>query len=167
MRQSRDQEVRYDLQILADRIEFCWIHLQGIGSLENSLWGYDGQGLRVWLNALSIETPAEESNPNRLSEYVKESLNIPLDFYPLCEFNAERLRTGLLMRPLAVLMDKGIIIGTEHEAAARMNLSFVMFRQSTSVCTFDSAFFYPAEHSVVPPFPAPRPLALSRNWPHR
>src|ERR1700679_1065618 len=75
------------MQILADRIEFCWIHLQGIGSLENSLWGYDGQGLRVWLNALSIETPSEESNPNRLSEHVKESLNIPLDFYPLCKFD--------------------------------------------------------------------------------
>lgn len=114
-RKSRDQEVRYDLQILADRIEFCWIHLQGIGSLENSLWGYDGQGLRVWLNALSIEAPSEDSNPNRLSEYVKESLNIPLDFYPL-----------------SVLMDKGIIIGAEHEAATRMNLPFVMFRQSTS-----------------------------------
>jgi hypothetical protein len=41
----------------------------------------------VWLNALSIEAPSEESNPNRLSEYVKDSLNIPLDFYPLCEFH--------------------------------------------------------------------------------
>lgn len=71
------------MQILADRIEFCWIHLCGIGALENSLWGYDGQGIRVWLNALSIEssvTPADEASPN-----VKESVNIPLDFYPLCE----------------------------------------------------------------------------------
>jgi len=32
-------------------------------------------------------------------------------------------------------MDKGIIIGAEHEAAVRMNLPFVMFRQSTSVRT--------------------------------
>lgn len=31
-------------------------------------------------------------------------------------------------------MDKGIIIGAEHEAATRMNLSFVMFRHVTSVC---------------------------------
>ena len=91
VRKSRDQEVRYDLQILADRIEFCWIHLQGIGSLENSLWGYDGQGLRVWLNALSIEAPSEELNPHGLSAYVKETLNIPLDFYPLCESSPPRL----------------------------------------------------------------------------
>ena len=33
----------------------------------------------------------------------------------------------------AVLMDKGIIIGAEHEAATRANLPFVMFRHATSV----------------------------------
>jgi len=32
-------------------------------------------------------------------------------------------------------MDKGIIIGAEHEAATRSNLPFVMFRHSTSVGT--------------------------------
>jgi hypothetical protein len=30
-------------------------------------------------------------------------------------------------------MDKGIIIGVEHEAATRSNLPFVMFRRTTSV----------------------------------
>jgi RAB6A-GEF complex partner protein 1 len=69
------------MQIFADRIEFCWIHLRGIGALENSLWGYDGQGIRVWLNALAIET----TSSGHLSESVKESVNIPLQFYPLCE----------------------------------------------------------------------------------
>lgn len=81
--QSANQEVKYDMQIFADRIEFCWIHLRGIGALENSLWGYDGQGIRVWLNALAIESShseAAESSPS-----VKESVNIPLEFYPLCE----------------------------------------------------------------------------------
>lgn len=81
--QSREREVSYDLQILADRIEFCWIHLHGIGTLENSLWGYDGQGLRVWLNALAIEASPLEDSSTAL-ENVKESVNIPLDFYPLC-----------------------------------------------------------------------------------
>jgi len=112
-RKSGDQEVKYDMQIFADRIEFCWIHLRGIGALENSLWGYDGQGIRVWLNALAIEAPA--SIPSEVSPSVKESVNIPLDFYPL-----------------SVLMDKGIIIGAEHEAATRKNLPFVMFRHATS-----------------------------------
>ncbi|KAI0047802.1 RIC1-domain-containing protein [Auriscalpium vulgare] len=113
-RRSGDQEVRYDMQILANRIEFCWIHLHGIGSLENSLWGFDGQGMRVWLNALAIEAPPPEDSA-AVREDVKESVNIPLDFYPL-----------------SVLMDKGIIIGAEHEIATRTNLPFVAFRHATS-----------------------------------
>jgi len=72
------------MQIFADRIEFCWIHLRGIGALENSLWGYDGQGIRVWLNALAIEAPPPPSSDAPSS--VKESVNIPLEFYPLCEY---------------------------------------------------------------------------------
>ncbi|KAJ7169474.1 RIC1-domain-containing protein [Mycena filopes] len=111
-RKSGDQEVKYDMQIFADRIEFCWIHLRGINALENSLWAYDGQGIRVWLNALAIETPRAENEPQ---DTVKESVNIPLDFYPL-----------------SVLMDKGIIIGAEHEVATRSNLPFVIFRHATS-----------------------------------
>lgn len=71
------------MQILADRIEFCWIHLRGIGTLENSLWGYDGQSMRVWLNALAIESLPQIEDTER--EDIKESVNIPLDFYPLCE----------------------------------------------------------------------------------
>jgi hypothetical protein len=82
--------VNYDLQIFADRIEFCWTHLRGIGALENSLWAYDGQGMRVWLNALSIEGP--EMADSRANGHitpptsVQESVNIPLDFYPLCAY---------------------------------------------------------------------------------
>ncbi|KAI9066722.1 RIC1-domain-containing protein [Trametes sanguinea] len=117
-RKSEEGEVKYDMQILADRIEFCWIHLRGIGTLENSLWGYDGQGIRVWLNALAIESApsaADGEDSQTLTDNVKESVKIPLDFYPL-----------------SVLMDKGIIIGVEVEAAARTNLSFTMFRHVTS-----------------------------------
>jgi RAB6A-GEF complex partner protein 1 len=78
--QSANDEVKYDIQVFADRIEFCWIHLRGIGALENSLWAYDGDGMRVWLNALSMESPSDVSPEN-----VKESVKISLDFYPLCE----------------------------------------------------------------------------------
>lgn len=78
--QSANDEVKYDIQVFADRVEFCWIHLRGIGALENSLWAYDGDGMRVWLNALSMESPPDVSPEN-----VKESVKISLDFYPLCE----------------------------------------------------------------------------------
>ncbi|KAG8748047.1 hypothetical protein FRC10_009799 [Ceratobasidium sp. 414] len=112
-RKTASDEVRYDMQILANRIEFCWIHLEGIGTLENSLWGYDGRGIRLWLDALTLENPAEASSVDTLqvAESVQESVNIPLSFYPL-----------------SVLMDKGIIIGVEHEIATRGSLPFVMFR---------------------------------------
>ncbi|KAF8973675.1 RIC1-domain-containing protein [Flammula alnicola] len=112
-RKSASEEVKYDIQVLADRIEFCWIHLRGVGALENSLWAYDAQGMRVWLNALSIESP--QSHDATSAKDVKESVRIPLDFYPL-----------------SVLMDKGIIIGVEHETAIRSNLPFVMFRHAAS-----------------------------------
>ncbi|KAH0838539.1 RIC1-domain-containing protein [Lanmaoa asiatica] len=128
-RKSGNQEVKYDMQIFADRIEFCWIHLRGIGTLENSLWGYDGQGIRVWLNALAIESP---SSPDEAPQSVKESVNIPLDFYPLCKFFRLVFVHQCLRYFVAVLMDKGIIIGAEHESATRRNLPFVMFRHATS-----------------------------------
>ncbi|KAL1713253.1 RIC1-domain-containing protein [Schizophyllum commune] len=130
-RKSGDQEVKYDMQIFADRIEFCWTHLRGIGALENSLWGYDGTGMRVWLNALAIERP-QSQDPTAPSD-VKESVHIPLDFYPL-----------------SVLMDKGIIIGAEHEAATRSNLPFVMFRHATSSHLFlpPVLAFYLQSHEV-------------------
>lgn len=74
------------MQILADRIEFCWIHLRGIGTLENSLWGYDGRGIKIWLDALTIE--AVSVNPQSdMYESVQESVNIPLSFYPLCRYS--------------------------------------------------------------------------------
>jgi len=115
------------MQIFADRIEFCWIHLRGISALENSLWAYDAHGIRIWLNALAIEQQSTE-----MSEDVKESVTIPLAFYPLCEF----LYLCFLKNsksPSAVLMDKGIIIGAENELATRSNLPFVIFRHATSV----------------------------------
>ena len=121
------------MQVLSDRIEFCWIHLRGIGALENSLWGYDGQNLRVWLNALSIESQPTRAVETK-AEYVKESVSIPLDFYPLCRSTSALCLCTRAHLQLAVLMDKGIILGVEHEAASRMNLSFVMFRHITSVC---------------------------------
>lgn len=93
---SADQEVKYDLQIFADRIEFCWIHLRGIPALENSLWAYDAHGIRIWLNALAIEKqPTEE-----ITEDVKESVTIPLSFYPLCQLLCLR-NFGKLMAPIS------------------------------------------------------------------
>ena len=58
--------------------------MRGIGTLENSLWGYDGRGIRLWLDALTIEAVAVDPQ-NDMYESVQESVNIPLSFYPLCK----------------------------------------------------------------------------------
>lgn len=83
-RRAATDEVRYDMQVLADRIESYWTHLHGIGTLENSLWGYDGTGMRVWLDALTIESTRIDAAKDEY-EHIKESVYLPLDFYPLCE----------------------------------------------------------------------------------
>lgn len=72
------------MQILHERIEFCWIHLAGIGALENSLWGFDGTSMRIWLDALTIESTTLGENAGA-DRGIRESVNVPLDFYPVCE----------------------------------------------------------------------------------
>ncbi|KAF8321799.1 RIC1-domain-containing protein [Clavulina sp. PMI_390] len=121
-------EVKYDMQILHERIEFCWIHLGnlGIGALENSLWGFDGTTMRIWLDALTMENGpvARGQDPDTSLDVdrqraIRESVGIPLHFYPV-----------------SCLMEKGVIIGVEHEAIARTNLPFIMFRTVTSTHLF-------------------------------
>ncbi|OXH27574.1 hypothetical protein J008_04717 [Cryptococcus neoformans] len=98
---ARTDEVRYDMQILADRIEAYWTHLQGVGTLENSLWGFDGLNTRIWLDALTIEATRVDLMSDAY-ENVEESVKLRLDFYPL-----------------SILMDKGIIIGVDYETSTR------------------------------------------------
>ncbi|EPQ26600.1 uncharacterized protein PFL1_05921 [Pseudozyma flocculosa PF-1] len=120
-----EDEVAYDMQILADKIEYYWTHLQGIGTLENSLWGYDGTGIKLWLDALTIETfdmdDDDSSDIEGAHEYktIEESVSMPLDFYPLC-----------------VLLEKGIVIGVECEVSLRRSLDFAIFRTNTNTHLF-------------------------------
>ncbi|WVO14603.1 hypothetical protein L204_102239 [Cryptococcus depauperatus] len=111
-RRARTDEVRYDLQVLADRIEAYWTHLHGVSALENSLWGYDGQDMRIWLDALTIEATRVDEHLNTY-ETVEESVKLRLDFYPL-----------------SILMDKGIIIGVDYETLTR-TLPFPIYKIPT------------------------------------
>ncbi|KAF9519786.1 hypothetical protein BS47DRAFT_1287937 [Hydnum rufescens UP504] len=143
-RKVGSHEVKYDMQILAERIEFCWIHLGGIGALENSLWGYDGTGVRIWLDALTIEAASVNQELDAYHS-VQESVNIPLNFYPM-----------------SVLMDKGIIIGVEQETAARASLPFAMFRTLTSTHLFlHHVLRYHLDHSQLS-----EAVAFASNYQH-
>ncbi len=126
-----DDEVAYDMQILADKIEYYWTHLQGIGTLENSLWGYDGSGIRLWLDALRIPSSQaddegsvdddDDDERDQLPEYktIESSVSMPLDFYPLC-----------------VLLEKGIVLGVESEVSLRRSLDFALWRTCTNTHLF-------------------------------
>ncbi|MBW0490206.1 hypothetical protein O181_029921 [Austropuccinia psidii MF-1] len=128
-RKSKDNEVKYDLQILADHIEFYWAGRPlRVGScmLEHSLWGWDGEKIIVWLDALTIEENRQnqlqmDNFNEELSDFklVKGTLTIPLNFHPL-----------------SVLMDKGIIIGVENETLVKKSLNFAIFRIVTKTHLF-------------------------------
>ncbi|CAD6885222.1 unnamed protein product [Tilletia laevis] len=155
------EEVAYDMQILADRIEYYWTHLQGIGSLENSLWGYDGHGIKLWLDALTIEQAEYvgdedgtsssagdvESRPDREAEGPKPDLAEGDGPGPDAEVEEtdrdyeyktiqERAYMPLDFYPLCVAMEKGIIIGIEPETSVKKNMEFTMFRSSTNTHLF-------------------------------
>jgi hypothetical protein len=93
MDKAANDEVRYDMQLLADRIEAYWTHLHGVGTLENSLWGYDGSGMRVWLDALTIESSRVDVLRDTY-ETVEESVYLRLDFYPLCKWSNSQKGQG-------------------------------------------------------------------------
>jgi hypothetical protein len=134
--------VKYDLQILADRVEFYWTHLSGIGTLENSLWAWDGEKVRIWLDALTIEKVRVDARRDAY-ETVKESVAIALDFYPLGTFLSSSPACPSLLVQVsdadisslraAVLMDKGIIVGVDQETSLRRSLDFAIFRIITTV----------------------------------
>ncbi|KAK0557552.1 WD40 repeat protein [Tilletia horrida] len=156
-----DEEVAYDMQILADRIEYYWTHLQGIGSLENSLWGYDGHGIKLWLDALTIEQAhyvVEEEDAISSSagdgeaqrEHESETAKIAAgdadhgqeveqeDAERDFEYKTirERAYMPLDFYPLCVAMEKGIIIGIEPETSIKKNMDCTIFKSSTNTHLF-------------------------------
>jgi len=116
-------QVKYHLQVLADRVEFYWAgtHLDNL-LLDNSLWAWDSSQVSVWLDALSIDVSTSshrgmEKGP--LDPPVQNKLTIPLNFHPL-----------------SVLMDKGIFVGIHQETVVKKSLSFALFRIVTSTELF-------------------------------
>ncbi|RHZ64136.1 hypothetical protein Glove_326g54 [Diversispora epigaea] len=118
-KKSDEGEVQYDLHILADKIEFYWMSTRGIGSLKNSLWACDGQGVKIWMNIWSNEESARDWQDDVLLSSTKESLRISLEFYPL-----------------SVLLDKGIIVGVQQQTSIRQSLEFTVFKLMTNTHLF-------------------------------
>ena len=91
--------------------------------------------MRIWLDALTIEKVRVDARRDAY-ETVKESVEIPLDFYPLGALQRSSPYQAALLTPLApaaVLMDKGIVVGVDQEISLRRNLDFAIFRIVTTV----------------------------------
>ncbi|CAG8511585.1 12925_t:CDS:10 [Acaulospora morrowiae] len=118
-KRSDEGEVQYDLHVLADKIEFYWMSTRGIGSLKNSLWACDGQGVKIWMNIWSNEETAKDWQDDVLLSATKECLRITLEFYPL-----------------SVLLDKGIIVGVQQQTSVWQSLEFPVLRLMTNTHLF-------------------------------
>lgn len=136
-RRSAHEEVKYDLQVLAEQIEFYWTHLSGIGPLENSLWGWNGKEILIWLDALTIEKVRVDEEKDTY-EVVNESAVIVVEFYPLGRYFlhvilSTNMAALIVFDEIAVLMEKGIVVGVSQETSLRRSLDFAMFRMITTV----------------------------------
>ncbi|PLW15504.1 hypothetical protein PCANC_15687 [Puccinia coronata f. sp. avenae] len=122
-------EVKYDMQILAERVEFYWagrqlIHGQ-LALLENSLWAWDGKQICVWLDALAIDNVYSPPHPEK--ELQLRQNRLPTE---------SRLTIPLNFHPLSVLMDKGIFVGIEQETVVKKSFNFALFRIVTNTELF-------------------------------
>lgn len=123
---SGDGHLKYDMRVIAQNVEF---HASmrdepfsrsvqysqpenqsaavAEANLINSLWVFDGNGLKVWpeIQDVLLAVSAGHSRP------LPSAVYIPTDFYPL-----------------SMLLDKAIVLGVESDLVQRRDVSFSYFR---------------------------------------
>ena len=140
---SQDEEgaPKYDMRIVANGVEYFFftpdeprtLHmpettesvsnpdpredtlLQSDSSLKNSLWFFDGQGAKFWIDVqdlLRLAGPKE-------SKDIPSPTSIPIDFYP----------TNIALR-------EGVIVGLESELVQRRVNQFALMRLNPRVIEF-------------------------------
>lgn len=80
--------------------------------LRDSLWFFDGNDTRVWMDVQDVLASASLELGRELPAAVK----IPVDFYPL-----------------SILLNKGIVFGVESDLAQRRDVNFSFLRFTTRV----------------------------------
>ncbi|KAG7292284.1 hypothetical protein NEMBOFW57_002319 [Staphylotrichum longicolle] len=120
--------LKYDMRVIAHNVEY-YLSLRdrphtlepapqrliqpsggsGGGSLEDSLWLFDGNELKAWPDM----EPVMHAISGGLSRELPPMVPVPIDFYPL-----------------SVLLPKGIVLGVEPDLIQRRDISFSFFRFS-------------------------------------
>lgn len=132
-----ERELRYDMRVIAQNVEF-YVLMKDIqiplfpcrktcfntsfsaeddstwnnsyeNCLNNSLWIFEGNELKCWLNAKDLL----QANSSEIGRDLPLMFSIPVDFYPL-----------------SILLEKGIILGLESELIQRRDLNFTLFKFS-------------------------------------
>lgn len=137
-------ELKYEMRVLFQNVEYYMLmrdlpasqrqqtlppgELDGLPpqDLNDSLWVFEGQDLRVWMNVKDLLAGSVESRD------LPPAVKVPVDFYPL-----------------SILLSKGIISGVEIEIVERRDVSFSFFRLSSRVSTNSSFCFIFWSHSFV------------------
>lgn len=97
-RASDDDQLSYDLQVLHEHIESYWMPIYSDGTLQHSVWGFDGHRVLVWLDVLEHSDAPDYAF----------SMD---DTYPLC-----------------ILSDRGIVLGAYSQAVVRRTLDTTAYR---------------------------------------
>ena len=84
---------------------------QGHG-LKDSLWVFDGNGMRVWVDVQDIL----RSGPTEMTKDLPPSVLVPADFYPL-----------------SILLNKGVVLGIESDLVQRRDMNYAYFKFSLRV----------------------------------
>lgn len=125
---NSEGHLKYDMRVIAQNVEFYvsmrdhelldWTDEQATESpfpdvsLRNSLWVFDGNEFKLWLDTEGVLKATSDAAPE-----LPSTVSIPLDFYPL-----------------STLLSKGIILGVEADLTQRRDLSLSLFRFSIRVC---------------------------------
>lgn len=151
--QNDEGDLKYDMRVIASNVEYFLlarddptVHATiAAGSfdypeeiaenvLKDSVWAFDGHGVRVWPNVqdlLSHDLPDLDT-----------SINVGVDFYPF-----------------SVALHKGLLTGAEAELTQRRYLQFSYFRTTARVRFSKTDLSVPSDkllrlHSSCPPYSA-------------
>ncbi|KAF2145566.1 uncharacterized protein K452DRAFT_264703 [Aplosporella prunicola CBS 121167] len=109
--------------------------------LRDSLWYFDGQDMKLWIDAQDVLISASAE----LGRDLPATVNIPVDFYPL-----------------SPLMSKGILFGVESDLVQRRDINFAYFRFATRT----HLFIPPLLRHHLAQYNSPAALHLSHHYQH-
>ena len=133
---NEEGKLKYDMRVIAQNVEYYALmrdrhgpptqESKGIGmvnvdaeqeqenSLRDSLWTFDGNGIKAWADVHDVL----QSAPSELGRELPPAVSIPVDFYPL-----------------SIVLEKGILLGLEPELVQRRDVNFAFSRFTIRVCS--------------------------------